>query len=142
MPIDDEGLTAVTSLVRDSFRVHEDDDIVYVDIQGRLNRVASAQHQVIFGRRGSGKSSLLVSLHQQAPELGLLSIYLNADRYKKLSYPDMLIRLLLSLLSRYPVRNQGSWDVLRKACICGGRLHFSRLSRSFGCCSTKPRMSK
>jgi hypothetical protein len=40
-PIDDSELDKVVSIVRNSFRVHENQDPIYVDVAGNLERVAA-----------------------------------------------------------------------------------------------------
>jgi hypothetical protein len=116
VPLDDHRLDKLVSLIKDSFRVRPNQDPVYVDMGGNLDRVASAQHQVIFGRRGSGKSCLLVHFHRQVAEArGVFSIYLDADEIKRLGYPDVLIRLLLTLTEKLPgKRRRGPFKRFRK----------------------------
>lgn len=103
MGLDDKPVDDLINLIQDSFRVHENDDPVYVDVGGHLGRVSSAQHQIVFGRRGSGKSCLLIHYRRRrAAQDGVLAMYVNADEVKNLSYPDLLIRLLLSILESLP----------------------------------------
>lgn len=98
------------NLISNSFRVHENHDPVYVDVSGHLNRLASKQHQIIFGRRGSGKSCLLVHYHRKwAPNNGVLTVYLNADEIKLLRFPDIIIRTLISLLQALPGGRRSGW---------------------------------
>ena len=99
----DDALSDLLTLIRDSFRVRVNHEPAYVDVAGHLARVRSSQHQIIFGRRGSGKSCLLVHFHRNAETLyGAHSIYLDADEIKQLRYPDLLIRLLLSVFRHLP----------------------------------------
>jgi hypothetical protein len=56
----DQRIPKLRDVIKESFRVHRNHDPVYVDVGGHLSRVRSKQHQVIFGRRGSGKSCLLI----------------------------------------------------------------------------------
>jgi hypothetical protein len=94
----DGRIDKLSNLIRDSFRVRPNEDPVYIDVSGNLDRVRSKQHQVIFGRRGSGKSCLLVHYHRSvAKKDGTFSIYIDADELKRLGYPDVLIRLLLRI---------------------------------------------
>ena len=103
MSLDDARLDALRDHISNSFRVHPTQDPTYVDVSGHLNRLASPQHQVIFGRRGTGKSCLLVHYHRRfAPGNGVASIYLNADDVKQLSFPDVLIRTLIVLFEGLP----------------------------------------
>lgn len=90
-------------LINDSFRVRPNHDPIYVDLAGNLGRVSAPQHQVIYGRRGSGKSCLLVHHHRrEAPNRQVLSVYLECDEVKRLGYPNILIRLLLTLYESLP----------------------------------------
>jgi hypothetical protein len=115
MALDDERLDRLISLIKDSFRVRENQDPIYVDVGGHLGRVAAPQHQVIFGRRGSGKSCLLVHYNRRvAPNNATLSVYIVADEVKRLSYPDLLIRLLLSILRKFPRQKRRFWDWVRR----------------------------
>lgn len=110
VPLDDERLDRLVALIKDSFRVREDHDPIYVDLGGHLSRIASDQHQVIFGRRGSGKSCLLVHYFRSARTRDTCAIYVSADEVKRLGYPDLLIRLLILLLRAFP---QGKLDRAR-----------------------------
>jgi hypothetical protein len=103
MALNDRKLDKLVSLIRDSFRVRENQDPVYVEIADHLDRVKSDQHQVVFGRRGSGKSCLLVHFHRHGGRREGFSVYVSADEVKTLSYPDVLIRPLLIILRAFPV---------------------------------------
>lgn len=60
MALDDPQITRLVELIKNSFRVRKNLDPIYVDVGNNLARIGSPQHQVIFGRRGSGKSCLMV----------------------------------------------------------------------------------
>ena len=103
MDLQDHRIDDLTTLIKDSFRVRPNQDPVYVDVGGNLPRVTAKQHQVIFGRRGSGKSCLLVHFHRAvAPERKIKTIYIDADEIKRLGYPDILIRVLLTITEELP----------------------------------------
>lgn len=94
----DPRIDKLTSLIKDTFRVRPNQDPLYVPIGNHLERLIAKQHQVIFGRRGSGKSCLLVHYHRTRKKSDrVLSVYLETDEVKTLRYPDILIRLLLSI---------------------------------------------
>lgn len=96
-------VAALQNLIRDSFRVRENHDPVYVDIGSNLVRFASTQHQVLFGRRGSGKSCLLVHfLRSGDRDKEVHAIYVGVDEIKRLGFPDVLIRILLSIFQKLP----------------------------------------
>jgi len=104
MDLNSSEVIALIGLIKDSFRVRKNIRPVYVDVGGNLARLGAAQHQIIFGRRGSGKSCLLVEYLKTAPKGKVTPIYVLADEFKRLSYPDILIRLLVEILealSRY-----------------------------------------
>jgi energy-coupling factor transporter ATP-binding protein EcfA2 len=106
--LNDEKIDALTGLIKDSFRVRPNQDPIYVDVSGNLGRIQAAQHQIIFGRRGSGKSCLLVHFHRAiAPKTSTLSVYLDSDELKRLGYPDALIRLLLRITEDVAQAAQG-----------------------------------
>lgn len=100
--LDDPRVDDLVDLINDSFRVHPNREPVYVELSNHLRRTAAPQHQVVFGRRGSGKSCLLVHFHRTASSHDVRSMYVNADIVKRLSYPDLLIRLLVDILRNFP----------------------------------------
>lgn len=104
MSLDSREFRKMIGLISDSFRVRKNHDPIYVDVGGHLSRIQSEQHQVIFGRRGSGKSCLLVHYLKTIGENK--AIYILADEYKRLTYPDILIRLLIGVLEAIPVRRR------------------------------------
>jgi hypothetical protein len=98
MDLNSTEVKALISLIKDSFRVRKNVRPVYVDVGQNLARLGAPQHQIIFGRRGSGKSCLLVEYLRTAPKGKITPIYILADEFKKLAYPDILIRLLVEVL--------------------------------------------
>lgn len=95
------------NLILNSFRVRQNQDPVYVDISGNLGRIGAPQHQMIFGRRGSGKSCLFVHYQKTHATDSVPPIYILADEFKRLTYPDVLIRLLIEILNGVPTK--GAW---------------------------------
>jgi energy-coupling factor transporter ATP-binding protein EcfA2 len=117
MDLHDSRIDDLVTLIKDSFRVRPNQDPVYVDIGGNLPRVMAKQHQVIFGRRGSGKSCLLVHFHRAiAPTSKIKTIYIEADEIKRLGYPDILILVLLTITEELPGRRRNRLQkLLRRA---------------------------
>ena len=121
--LEDARLDGLVDFIGDSFRVRPNHDPVYVDVGDNLNRVKSPQHQVIYGRRGSGKSCLLVHFHRRiAPDAGIFSIYIDCDEIKRLSYPDLLIRLLLDVLEKFPAASRPRWKFWVKPSLAEGAI--------------------
>lgn len=105
--LDDPKLKKLEALIRRSFRVRDNRTPVYVDVAENLERIALDQHQIIFGRRGTGKSCLLIFFRRSvAPRRKVHTIYINADTIKTLDYPDVLIRLLLAIFEGLPSRGR------------------------------------
>jgi hypothetical protein len=105
--LDRPEVQKLKNIISDSFRIRPNHDPVYVDVSDHLMRLKSKQHQIIFGRRGTGKSCLLVHFKKtEAPLLNGLTIYVDIDEVKRLKYPDVLIRLLLSVMEKTPTANQ------------------------------------
>lgn len=113
--LDSAKVQKLKDLIGDSFRIRPNHDPIYVDVSNHLSRLKSKQHQIIFGRRGTGKSCLLVHFKNKiAPKLKSLTIYVDIDEVKRLGYPDVLIRLLLSVMEKTPTASQ-KW---RKYLFC------------------------
>lgn len=113
--LDTESVTKLKNLIKDSFRVRPNHTPKYIDVEGHLDRLGSKQHQIIFGRRGSGKSCLMVHYKNNIGKNNeILSIYIDTDEIKRLGYPDILIRLLLSIMEAMP-RSKQWW---RKFIFC------------------------
>jgi len=104
----------LTSLIKNSFRVRKNQRPLFVDVGSNLERIGAPQHQVVFGRRGSGKSCLLVHYLNTAESTDVFPVYILADEYKRLTYPDILIRLLIEILESLPVRRRWLKVILRK----------------------------
>lgn len=98
MDLNSSEVKALITLIKDSFRVRKNVRPVYVDVGQNLARLGAPQHQIIFGRRGSGKSCLLIEYLRTAPKSKVTPIYVLADEFKRLAYPDILIRLLVEIL--------------------------------------------
>jgi hypothetical protein len=111
--LDDPKLQQLETLIRRSFRVRDNRTPIYVDVAQNLERIALDQHQIVFGRRGSGKSCLLIFFRRQvAPERNVHTAYILGDTIKTLDYPDVLIRLLLAIFEGLP--SQSRWARLRR----------------------------
>lgn len=101
--LSDPEVARLTNLIKDSFRIRPNHKPSYVDISGHLTRFSSYQHQVVFGRRGSGKSCLFVHfINDTNTNNGVLPVYIEGDEFKRLTYPDLLVRLLLRIFEKMP----------------------------------------
>jgi hypothetical protein len=69
--------------------------------EGTLRRSISKRHHIVFGRRGSGKSSLL---RKAAADLAVDRrpiAYVDLETFKGHSYPDVLLSVLIEAFSRF-----------------------------------------
>jgi len=69
--------------------------------QGTLSRAQSRRHHIVFGRRGSGKSSLL---RKAAADLTIDRrpiAYINVESFKGHSYPDVLLSVLIQTFQEF-----------------------------------------
>lgn len=102
-------------LIRDSFRVRANHDPLYVEIGDSLKRLSSNQHQVVFGRRGSGKSCLFVHVLRQSRNGGSHgALYVGIDTLKRLPFPDILTRILISIFEQLPGADRPWWLFLKR----------------------------
>lgn len=68
---------------------------------GTLSRASSRRHHIIFGRRGSGKSSLLRKAGADLTVDRRPIAYINLEAFKVHSYPDILLSVLLSTFKEF-----------------------------------------
>lgn len=109
-----QDIDSLRNLILNSFRVRENQNPVYVDIGGNLGRISAPQQQIVFGRRGSGKSCLFVHYLQEHKHDSVPPIYILADEFKRLTYPDVLIRLLIKILEGVPTKGYWWKRILRQ----------------------------
>lgn len=66
-----------------------------------LSRAKNKRHHIIFGRRGSGKSSLLAKLSADLTISRTPIAYVDLEEFKGHSYPDVLLSILLRSLTEF-----------------------------------------
>lgn len=69
--------------------------------QGTLQKAKSRRHQIVFGRRGSGKSSLLNKIHSENLAERKPSVFVDLEKFKGAIYPDVLISILIESFESY-----------------------------------------
>jgi hypothetical protein len=115
-------IKAVLRFIEENIRVSDQTSIEYLDPQGHVNRLSYKQNQIIFGRRGSGKSLLLKSLRESSDKV---CIKVNLEDFKDISFPNSIIQVqilffenLLELVSsKYSVLSKEYWGkprIIRK----------------------------
>src|SRR6202046_3144989 len=68
---------------------------------GTLARAKNRRHHIIFGRRGSGKSSLLAKLTQDLTINRTPAAYVDLEEFKGHSYPDVLLSVLIKTFDAF-----------------------------------------
>jgi hypothetical protein len=68
---------------------------------GTLKRAVSRRHHIVFGRRGSGKSSLLRKGVADLTVDRRPIAYVNLETFKEHSYPDVLLSVLIETFSEF-----------------------------------------
>lgn len=69
--------------------------------QGTLRRAESRRHHIVFGRRGSGKSSLLYKSAENLSKGNHPVAYIDLEPFKGHHYPDILISVLIASLEKF-----------------------------------------
>ncbi len=69
----------------------------FIDPNNFKRKLSSKQNHVVFGRRGSGKSSLSSSLKQSKDHV---FIYINLENFKDISFPNIILHVLKSGFSQ------------------------------------------
>lgn len=66
-----------------------------------VDRLASRFHHALYGRRGTGKSSLLRHIESHLRSDGRLVAWADQETYKGLSYPDVLVSALAEIFQQF-----------------------------------------
>jgi hypothetical protein len=105
--IQNEEVRKLTKLVEESTRATKESIKYFIEpTPGVLDKAKNKRHHIIFGRRGSGKSSLL---HKIAADLTVSRTpiaYVDLEQFKGHSYPDVLISVLITTLKAFAFRHQ------------------------------------
>ena len=100
--LESEEVGKLVTLVEEAARSTEESVKYFVEpAPGTLARARNKRHHLIFGRRGSGKSSLL---RKAASELTLDRrpiAYVNLEVFKGHSHPDVLLSVLISTFREF-----------------------------------------
>ena len=103
-----EELERLREVISENLRVQRGSDPVgYISVGTALQDAKARQNHTIFARRGCGKTLLLHHSARELP-LNIKSIYLNCEDFKRHSFPNVLIEILLSLFGELD-RNLTGW---------------------------------
>ncbi|WP_155975723.1 hypothetical protein [Daejeonella oryzae] len=110
-----QDLNKVLRYIEENIRVTDQTTIEYLDPKGHVERLLSKQNQVIFGRRGSGKSLLLKSLKTSATNTEVMTV--NLDDFKDISFPNSIIqvlRLVIKQLNKSLIESYKWWELVKR----------------------------
>jgi hypothetical protein len=92
--------------IETNLRSSEKAGLKFVDTRNFNNQLNSRQNHVVFGRRGAGKTSLLKSIRGSADSL---DIYVNLEKYKNITFPNILISVLIAMFEGIEIRIAKKW---------------------------------
>lgn len=121
--LDSQEMVNLVTLVEEAERSTEEGVKHFVEpAAGALRRATSKRHHIVFGRRGSGKSSLLRKAAADLTVDRRPIAHVNLEAFKGHSYPDVLLSILISTFREfhiwmtsaaiYPAQRKSFWEKL------------------------------
>lgn len=99
MGIFNESIDKLITALEEGARASKDIVDVFVEpAEGTLSRAKNKRNHLIFGRRGSGKSSLLIKSAEDLAKEGVPVVYIDLEPFKGHKYPDIIISVLISII--------------------------------------------
>jgi len=119
--LESDNVTLLSNAVEEAARSTVETVKFFVEpAQGTLNRATSKRHHILFGRRGSGKTSLLRKVAQDLTVSRTPIAFVDLEEFKGHSYPDVLLSILLRTFAGYkewletaavePANKKKFWD--------------------------------
>ena len=100
--LDSPEIGALATLVEEAARSTKEGVKRFVEpAMGTLSRAVSKRHHIVFGRRGSGKTSLLRKAAADLTVDRRPIAFVDLESFKGHSYPDVLISVLISTFSNF-----------------------------------------
>jgi len=84
-------ITKLVTFIEENLRASPSSGLPFVDSRSFRTRLLSKQNHVVFGRRGSGKTTLISSTKEPSTHL---DIYLNLEDFKDITFPNIVIYVL------------------------------------------------
>lgn len=102
MLIFNESIDELATLVEEAARATKKITARFIEPeQGTLRRAESRRHHIVFGRRGSGKSSLLYKSAENLSKKNHPVAFVDLEPFKGHHYPDVLISVLIASLGKF-----------------------------------------
>lgn len=93
---------ALVTLVEEATRATSDSFRRFIEpARGTLDRAKSRRHHLIFGRRGSGKTSLLRKAGTDLTLHRIPTAFIDLEAFKGHTYPDVLLSILIETLNAF-----------------------------------------
>jgi hypothetical protein len=100
--LDSPAVDSLVILVEEATRSSKEGVKRFIEpAQGTLRRAVNKRHHIVFGRRGSGKSSLLRKAAADLTVDRRPIAYVDLETFKGHTYPDVLLSILLSALKEF-----------------------------------------
>lgn len=97
--LESDEVDALVRIVEEATRATRATPTRFIEpAKGTLARAASKRHHIVFGRRGSGKTSMLRKAMADLSHEGHPVAFVDLETYKEHSYPDVLVSVLLATL--------------------------------------------
>ena len=133
--LDSSEVAKLERLIEEATRSTDEGVLRFVEpASGTLARAVSRQHHLVFGRRGSGKSSLLRKAASDLTVDRRPIAFVDLESFKGHEYPDVLLSVLIKTFSEF-----AEW--LESAAIAPAN-KTSFWSRLFGTKPTRPAFDK
>lgn len=92
-----EGIQKLVNYIEANLRSSTTAGLKFVDSRNFSSRLANTQNHVIFGRRGSGKTSLLNSIIENK---SIINIFINLEDFKDITFPNILLYILMTTFNK------------------------------------------
>jgi hypothetical protein len=89
-------LSKLVTYIEENLRASPTSGVPFVDSRHHQERLMSRQNHVVFGRRGAGKTTLVKSAADSEDHL---TVYLNLEDYKDITFPNIVIHILVELFT-------------------------------------------
>lgn len=100
--MDAEETQDLMVLIEESTRASEMTAEYFIEpAPGTLSKTKSRFHHIVFGRRGSGKSSLLNKIHKEHLIERVPSVFIDLEKFKGAIYPDVLLSILIQTFEEF-----------------------------------------
>lgn len=90
----EQEISKLTAYIEENLRSSKSSGLPFVDTRNFLSRLGLRQNHVVYGRRGSGKTTLVRASINSSSHL---RIYIDLENFKDITFPNILIRVLLEM---------------------------------------------